>query len=208
MPDGDRYHTGVGRRFQKPYRMLCEGRLATDALERALLTAVKGEIKRHDAPLLRHVAAIGSVVESALLEAGFDVTHGCSVASLEVDRLRYASALAPRYADLTVDAAKSYLHEVRYGRTGIGSSPTELILTRVFDRCYRTEFEAPVLSTVDHYGDADPREVRQQLAELRPRLAHVFRNWAERAIERDSLTQLRLPRRAPQPKVRLDENLL
>lgn len=208
MPDGDRYHPGVGRRFQKPYRMLCEGRLAADAVERALLSAVRSEIKRHGAPLLRQVRAIGGVVEGALLEAGFDVTRGCSAASLEVDRLRYASGLPPRYADLIADAAKSYVHEVRYGRTEIGNSPTELILARVFDRCFRAEFEAPVLGTADHYGDADPHEVREQLSELRPRLARAFRTWSERAVARDTLSHLRLPPKPNQPKVRLDENLL
>lgn len=208
MPDGDIYHPGVGGRFQKPYRMICEERMPLETVERAVLSAVKHQIQRQGDVLLRQTLAIGVVVERALLETGFDVTRGCSLASVEVDELRYASALPPRYADLIVDAAKSYLHEVRYGREGIGDSPTELILERVFERCYRTEFEAPVLGKSGHYGNADPEAVQQQINDLRPRIIPVFRSWAERAVKHGALSHLRLPRRAPRPKIRLDDNLL
>ena len=208
MPDGDIYHPGVGRRFQKPYRMICEGRSDPRVTERVVLSAMKSEIQHHGDGALRHVREIGSAVERAFQEAGFDVTRGCVLASAEVDRLRYAGGLPPRLADLIVDAAKGYLHAVRYGRVEDVGSAEELILRRVYRRCYRTAFEAPVETKPDHYGDADLAAVTDRIAALRPAVDETLSKWAHKALEQGTVMRLKLPRRPRPVEIGLDDNLL
>ncbi len=208
MPDGDIYHPGVVRRFQKPYRMICEGRSDPRVTERVVLSAVKSEIQHHGDGALRHVRKLASAVEGAFLEAGFDVTRGCVLASSKVDRLRYAGGLPPRLADLIADASKSYLHAVRYGRMKDAGSAEELILRQVYRRYYRTAFEGPVETKSDHYGDADPAAVSDRLATLRPAVEETLSKWAHKALDDGTVMRLKLPRRPRTAEIGLDDNLL
>lgn len=207
MPDGDVYHTGVALRFQKPYKMLCEGRSTREATERILLRAVKKEIQRCGDALVQHAQQVADAVDQALREAG-DVTSGCVLGSKAVDRIGYSPGLPPRLADFVSNAAKDYLHDVRYGRLEEIRAPREEILQRVFHRFYRSEFEEPIASNQAHHAGADPGDVEARLQEVRPAVDYAFSQWARKADHEASLAGLRVPPRARMAAVDLDENIL
>ena len=195
MPDGDRFHTGIARRFQKPYKVICEGRTPTDVTEVILLRAVKMEIQKHGDAVVEHVIQIAGLMDRVLAESGFDVAGGCIAASAAVDNRRYDRRLPPRLSDLVCDAAKGYLHDIRYGRESAAVVEGVRLLERVFHRLYRCEFEEPVVSKSEHFGGVDSRLVADRLMELRPTVDAAFGAWAEKAAATGSLASLRLPRR-------------
>jgi len=208
MPDGDRYHTRIPLRFQKTYKVICEGREPVEVTEQLLLRALKKEIQKRGDLLVGHIIHLAEVMAQRLYDAGFDVTTGCSLASRAVDELRYRSSLPPRMADLVCDAAKGYLHDIRYNRGGSAIIDGEGLLKRVFHRLYRCDFEEPVEAKLDHYGGADSGAVSAQLQELRPAVDRTLTMWAHKAVETRSLARLRMPNGVRMATVTLDENLL
>ena len=52
MPDGDIVHVKLSRRYQKPYKQLCEGLYGDAELTRAVLRPLKQDLQDYgDAPL-------------------------------------------------------------------------------------------------------------------------------------------------------------
>ena len=208
MPDGDIYHSGIARRFQTPYKALCEGKDNLDDTERRVLRALKKELQKKGDPMIQHAQWVGKVVDQSIREAGFDVNSGCAAASVAVDQMRYRSGLSPRVADTVCEAAKEYIHDIRYRNLDEIGSGEEEVLERVFQRVYRSEFEEPVMNKREHYGAANPDTVKAQLEIIGPYVRETLSSWARKANAEGSMRKLRLPSRRQVAPVCLDENLL
>lgn len=208
MPDGDIYHSGIARRFQKPYKVICEGTHNPDDTLRIVLLPLKKVLQKKGDPMILHAQWVGKVVDQSIREAGFDVNSGCAAASVAVDQMRYRSGLSPRDADTVCEAVKEYIHDIRYRNLDEIGSEEEEVLERVFQRVYRSEFEEPVMNKREHYGAANPDTVKAQLEIIRPDVQETLSSWARKANAEGSMRKLRLPSRRQVAPVCLDENLL
>lgn len=207
MPDGDIYHSGIASRFQRPYRMLCEGIHEPENTKRQILDALKNEIQKKSDMVVHHAHRLAAAVERAISQAGLDVDYGCIAASEAVDRMRYHPALSPRVAETVCGAAKDYIHDIRHQKLVTIGPAGEQVLDRTFQRIYRSEFEDRVLNKQNHYNGADPGAVQAQLDAFRPDIEAACRTWARKANAEGSLKRLKRPPFKVNP-ISLDENLL
>ncbi|WP_299490094.1 hypothetical protein [Acaryochloris sp. IP29b_bin.137] len=207
MPDGDIVHSGLGRLYKKPYEWLCEGKATSEECARTPLAALKKDIiRKGNLPvrlsqymaerLIQTVNAIGdiSAVNWTAVNTAFDQiaqqTHG-------------SHALK----ELTLRAAKSFLHDLRYGQeTTISNAPTA-ILKGFFHEVYESEFKDRIPLTPTHHAGVDPTILDQRIGNIEPTIFTAIQKWANKAVHDGSVKNIRLPRREKIKEIDLNENI-
>jgi hypothetical protein len=114
MPDGDIVHVNLPRRYQKPYKQLCEGQYSDVELTRAVLRPLKRDLQEYgDAPLKliqQVVAEMNQISHEPLLKQSINWTEKNET----IDRCAQQIAGHPTAMALAVQACQQQLQELRY----------------------------------------------------------------------------------------------
>lgn len=208
MPDGDVVHSHLGRFYQKPYKILCEGVANPEDCARSLLKKLR-QILRETAkwPLLlsRNIAdlfsqSIGPLAFSNDIEA--------ARISRQIDELIRKADGPYREKELITRASKLILNDLRHGREVEGLNLQSIIYKRFIREVYEADFKERIPLSKEHYAGVSHCELQRRIEALEPWLDQGFHQFAQAAIKSQNLDNLRLPKRQCCRGIELDENLL
>jgi hypothetical protein len=208
MPDGDRVHSHLGRLYQKPYQIICEGVASFEDCARSLLKSLKRDLL-HTAkwPLLlsRDIAdlfsqCIGPLAFSNEIEA--------DRISRQIDELTRNVDCPLREKDLIKRASKSVLSDLRHGRETDYHNFQYTIFKRYIKEVYEYRFKERIPLNKEHYAGVSRGELQKRIEAMEPDLDRGIHHFAQTAIKGQNLDNLRLPQRQYRRCVELDDNLL
>jgi hypothetical protein len=208
MPDGDVVHSHLGRFYQKPYKILCEGVASSEDCARAILKKLRLDLRETAKwPLLlsRNIADLFSQVIGPL---AFSNDVEAAKISRQIDELTRRVGGSLRGKELMTRASKSLLNDLRHGQEINGRNPQALILKRYIREVYEADFKELIPLSKEHYAGVSHGELQRRIEAMEPYLDQGFHQFAQDAIKSQKLDNLRLPQRKFRRGIDLDENLL
>lgn len=209
MPDGDIVHSRLARFYKKPYQWLCERKANSDECARVAMEALKRDLMRKgDLPIIL-AKRMGEILERTINDASESSSVDWVALNMEFDTLVWQADGRPDLKELTLCAAKSVLHDLRYGREIDADNTSEAILKRyMFNGVYESEFKERILLFSEHHNGIDEVTLTGRIEEIQAGILAATSRWAKKATEDQSVENLRLPRRPRLKPVDLDEDLL
>jgi hypothetical protein len=208
MPDGDRVHSHLGRLYQKPYKILCEGVASSEECAYSLLKSLRQDLQQSAKwPLLlsRDIADLFSQCVGPL---AFSNDIEAARISRKIDELTLNVDCPSREKDLIVRASKSVLNDLRHGQETDMHNPQYIIFKRYIREMYEFRFKERIPLNKEHYAGVSRGELQKRIEAMEPDLDLGIHHFAQTAIKDQNLDKLRLPQRQYRRCVELDENLL
>ncbi|GFE72040.1 hypothetical protein [Chroococcus sp. FPU101] len=208
MPDGDIVHSGLRRLYQKPYKWLCEGKATSNECARVVLKKLKQDIKdKGDLPVML-AQSMAEILVQAISAVNKLEAEDYATLSMEFDKLVQQSNGRPGLKELVLRAAKSVLHDFRYGQQVDVGNPSVVILRRYMNEVYESEFRERISLTIEHYAGVARTTLSKRVQEIQPNINIAINKWAKDAINKQSIAKLSLPRRSSRKAIDLNEDLL
>jgi hypothetical protein len=212
MTDGDIVHDKLSWRYQKVYKVLCEGKHGPDECAWDIMGAMMRDTKKKGVAPILLAQQMGKLLKAAIENSNPHSFSSCWAAAVskELDRLAAGQTSCPYYdKQLVLRASKSILHDFRYGGRIDTCALEEVVVERYFQEVYRFYFEERIPLTPQHHGGVDNAAVMKRVKELEPELLPAFRKWAKQTnVNPHDVAKLRRPRRQKIKKIDLDEDLL
>ena len=207
MPDGDQYNGKLKYRHIQSYKMLCEDKFAIEEIQRKILENIRKSIRSMGDGVFENLKAMVDAIRGALHAEGLSKAERCQAASRTIDQARGYGTLSSRDYSMLSKAAKSYIHDVRYGNISAIGNEHEQILSHCFHHIYEAEFKEPVGQIEDHHNGIDHMKVMDKLSNMDPGMRESLFKLAKAVHEKQSTKNVRLPR-IEKKAVSIDENLL
>lgn len=112
MPDGDVVHARLAGRYQKPYRVLCEGAYDHNDCAWIVMNAIKKDIQAKGSGPILLAKRMRECLDRVTEATGEDQVVDWLSLSLEVDRCTRNAEGPPRTRGLVRRAAKGVLHDL------------------------------------------------------------------------------------------------
>lgn len=182
MPDGDIVHSKLPGIYQKSYQWLCEGKANIKECARTVIKALKRDLRRKGDLPVRLAKRMEESVERAINDAGENDSVDWTALSQEIDTLARQVDGRPDLKELTLSAARSVLHNLRYGQDIDTDNTTEVILQRYMYEVYKSDFkERTPLSK--HHAGIDEVTLNKRIEQIQPDILTAISKWAKKATE-------------------------
>ncbi|MEH2159098.1 hypothetical protein [Nostoc sp.] len=208
MPDGDIFHSGLSGLYQKPYRILCEGKFEGNECGRIITRALLTDIKKKGADPILLAKQMGDILAQGIKDSGNNQFVDCADLSRKLDRLAQQTNIPNRTKSLVLDAAKGILHDLRYGQRLDGSKIQELVIERYMRKIYVSNFEERIPLTPKHHANVDQVTLTERINSLQSDIFSQFSQWANKANVHEDVANLKRTRRSQIKEIDLEENLL
>jgi chorismate mutase len=208
MPDGDIVHSQLSWFYQKPYKLLCEGKDNSSEYAWVVKGAVIRDIKKNYGIGITYAKQIGEMFRQAMENADQNSCVNYAALSTEIDRQVGQAKVKHHVQELLRRAAKGILHEFRYNHTAETSNLPEAVVKRLFQEIYKSNFEQRIPLTSNHHADVDNATITERVEALSSDILGEISKWASKATADGDVKNLR---RSPRKKVKeidLDEDLL
>jgi hypothetical protein len=195
MPDGDIVHENLPRRYQKPYKQLCEGQRSAAELAHEALRPLKGDLRIYgDEPvkLIQQIATVLSqILNTPLLKQSVDWRGQSQI----IDRCAQQIDGHRTGMELAVKACKQQLQELRYKSCSYDSveEMSLAIMRKYVSAVYEANFEERVPLAQQHYNGVAQMTVDARLQGMRVYVEQGIEHFAAQIIHNDSVTTLRRP---------------
>jgi hypothetical protein len=204
MPDGDIVHVNLPRRYQKPYKQICEGQYGAAELAHTVLRSFKQDLQEYgDAPLklIQQVATeLNQIPDEPLLKQLVDWGEKSQI----IDRCAQQIYGRRTAMELAVHACQQQLQELRYS-----SCPHDFateILRKYGAAVYEANFEGRV-PLAQHYNGVAQATVDARLQDMRVHVEQGIDSFAAQMMRNGGVTALRCPPMARAP-IGLNDDLL
>ena len=210
MPDGDRVHSGLRSRYQKPYKILCEGAASSKECARSLLESLRKDLQDYGKlPLL----LAGDIADRFSQIIGpLEISNQVEWARISSDLEEMAQKVGgPLNAkELMIRAGKSVLNDIRYGREVETNNMQATIYERFIHEVFESEFKEriPLPLSLEHHAGVSHGVLESRVEAMEPYVDSGIQQFARAAIQNQSLEKLPLPRRQLRRDIELNENLL
>jgi hypothetical protein len=196
MPDGDIVHVNLPRRYQKPYKQLCEGQYGDVELTRAVLRPLKRDLQEYgDAPLklIQQVATeLNQIPDEPLLKQSINWAEKSKIIDGWAQRIS-----GPRIAiALAVKACQQQLQELRY--SSCAQDLTKEIYRKYVSSVYEANFEGRV-PLPQHYNGVAHAAVDARLQGMRAHVEQGIDSFAAQMLRNSNVSSLRCPPMARAP---------
>jgi hypothetical protein len=207
MADGDIFRNGLGH-YKKLYEWLCESKASMYECTRIAIKALKQDLqKKGDLPIIL-ARNIGERLSQIISVAGENNSVDWGSANMEIEKIVQVNGRHD-VKELILCAAKSFLHELRYGdnRELNARGISEEILGHYMTKVLESGFQGRIPLTDEHHAGMDDGTLKKLIQEMQPAVVSEIDNWAKKANRDGSVAKLRLPTRRQVTQVDMDEDL-
>ena|SRR5437870_5669923 len=204
MPDGDKVHEHLARRYQKPYKQICEGQYIHAELARAVLRPLKQDLQDYGDEPLKLIQQVATELSQIPHESLLKQSINWSEKSQNIDQCAQQMDGHRTAMELAVKACQQQLQELRYS-----NCPHDMVAEmkrKYVSAVYEANFEGRV-PLAQHYNGADQVAVDARLQGMRVHVERGIDNLVAQMMRKDSVTSLRRPPMASAP-IGLDDDLL
>ncbi|ALF52912.1 hypothetical protein ACX27_08635 [Nostoc piscinale CENA21] len=208
MPDGDVLHSGLSGMYQKPYRILCEGKFEVNECARIITGALLKDIKKKGADPIVLAKQMGELLSQEIKDFSNHKFVNWADLSRKLDKLAQQTNIPNRTKSLVLDAGKHILHDLRYGQRVDSTNIPELVIERYMQKMYVSNFEERIPLTPNHHANVDQVILTKRINSLQPDIFSQFSQWAKKANLDEDVANLKRTRRSQIKEIDLEENLL
>jgi hypothetical protein len=207
MPDGDRFHGLLGL-YQKPYRILCEGKLERNKCAWMTMQPFLKDLKKKGAAAIMIAKGMGELLTQVIKDSGNNQSIDWADLSKKIDKLAQQASIPNRTKSLVLDAGKSILNDLRYGQQFDTGTISEAVIEGYMQKVYVSEFEGRIPLITNHHAKVDNLTFTKRIEVLRKDIFSEIRKWAKKANVDEDVANLKRTRRSQVKEIDLDEDLL
>jgi hypothetical protein len=208
MPDGDIIHSGLLGIYQKPYQILCEGKLDRNECVWILMEAVLKDIKKQRADPIALCNQMGEYIAQVIKNSASNLFTDWTDLSKKIDRLAQQTNISNRTKSLVLDGAKDILHDLRYGQKIDVNTIKALVTERYMQKVYISNFKERIPLTDNHHANVDGVILAERIDALGSYISTQLSKWARKASVDEDVANLKRTRRSKVKGIDLDEDLL
>lgn len=207
MPDGDRFH-GLSGLYQKPYRILCEGKLERNECAWMMMEALRKDLNKKGDGAIVIAKGMGELLTQVIKDSSNNQSIDFADLSKKLDRLAQQANIPSRTKSLILDAGKSFLNDLRYGQQFNTSKISEAVIEGYMQKVYVSEFEGRIPLIPNDHAKVDNLTFTERIEVLRKDMFAQISAWAKKANVDEGVAKLRRNRRSQVKEIDLDEDLL
>jgi hypothetical protein len=207
MADGDIVHKHLSRFYRKLYECLCEGKASREESAGAVMKALKKNLQANGAGPIVLAQNISQKLDQIIGECNKNDAVNWANLNVEIERLVWQFNGPHRLKEIVLNAAKSFVRDLRYGVTIDIKNISEIIVQHYMHGVYESEFKERIPLIPEHHAGIDYVTLTRRIGEIQPDIDSVLEKWAKRANLDGHVKKLRLPLRPKMDKVDLDEDL-
>lgn len=188
MADGDKVHENLDKRWQDPYKQVCEWGLGAEAVGETVAERLKKDIKMYgEAPrnLLHDYAdLLAPLANGPMLN---NVANYVEV-NARAEELARSSPGQTVPIDAAHRAFEQQLQDIRWGIfTGSAQDLREALMAKYVNNIYLSNFEEKVpFNPQEHYRNVDQQTVNDRLAAIRPQIDKEINSLARQLAQPNS----------------------
>lgn len=200
MPDGDLLHPELHRKYQLPYRRLCEDVLRPDEQARGLVERVKGDIivsKSTFMPILQSVTKRLNNIAIAMPNQGASIDCQQEISNMQKTVLNLSTKQGesyPRYSkrifEIALRAAQDLLYSIERGNTPVNISFAYCL--QFTQRLYQAQFSDATPRLDDHFDNVKSAMLQEKLQQIQPHIDAEFEYLANQMVQQIGEETLRL----------------
>ena len=208
MPDGDIIHNRLLGIYQKPYQILCEGKLERNECFWILMGAVLKDIKFRRADAIALCNQMGEYIAQVIRNSAGNLFTCWADLSKKLDQLAQQANISNRTKSLVLDGAKDILHDLRYGQKIDLNKIQALVTERYMQKVYISNFKERIPLTVVHCANVDGVILAERIDALGSDINTQLSKWARKASLDEDVAKLKRTRRSKVKEIDLEEDLL
>lgn len=181
MPDRDKIHPQLPRRYYTPYRQICEGHESVEEIARAACKGLRKDIQEYGDVPLEMIDNIRSDFDKIASHPLFLPSVDWGELSRKVDDSNRKISGNNRAKAICCEAFKKYIHSLRF--EGPSSEDYKMqILSNYIDKIYISNFEEMIPLNQQHYNDETQDNVCKTLIKIRPYAESHIKDFAEKIL--------------------------
>ncbi|MGL5193447.1 MAG: hypothetical protein ACRC8Y_07565 [Chroococcales cyanobacterium] len=209
MTDGDIVHDKLSWRYQKVYKVLCEGKHGPKECAWMLMDAIIQDLNKKGAAPIVLAKCMGDSLRQAIENFNENGFRNSVALNEELKHLARQTPCPHDIRELILRASKVILHDFRYGRRTDTDALAEVTVAQYMHEFYRSKFEERIPLNPRHYAGVDNATLMKRVKALELELLPAFGKWAKQTnVNPHDVAKLRRPQRQNIEKIDLDENLL
>lgn len=207
MPDGDIFH-GLSGLYQKPYRILCEGKLERNECAWMTMQPFLKDLKKKGDAAIVIAKAMGELLAQGIKDSGNNQSIDSADLSKKLDRLAQQANIPNRTKSLALEAGKIVLNRLRNGEQFDTSTIPEVVIEGYMQKVYVSEFEARIPPIPNDHAQVDNLTFTERMEALRKDIFDQINKWAKKANVDEGVANLRRNRRSQVKEIDLEEDLV
>jgi len=206
MPDGDIFHGLLGL-YQKPYKILCEGKLERNECARITMQRFLKDIKKKGDAAILIAKGMGEILAQEIKDCD-NISSIAPDLSKKLDRLAQQANIPSRTKSLALEAGKIVLNRLRNGEEFDTKAIPEVVIEGYMQKAYVSEFEARIPPISNDHIQIDNLTFTERMEALRKDIFDQINKWAKKANVDESVAKLRRNRRSQVKEIDMEEDLV
>jgi len=203
MPDGDKVHSKLPWRYQRPYQRLCESKTSSQESVWELMKALLQDIRQKGDNFLKTAQLLAEELENHLLTIRFQ--GNLAPFREDIDKFIKNSNLSHRNQQILIQAIQNTLKKIQ--NNTFTNNLKEEMIAESFKIILRVNFIGKLPLNQAHYAGVDDQTLRQRVNEMTPEIESIIYTLSKKANQQGSVKNLRLPRRKNRQVIGMDEDL-
>jgi hypothetical protein len=203
MPDGDKVHSKLPWRYQRPYKRLCESKTSSQESVWELMKALLQDIRQKGDNFLKTAQLLAEELENHLLTIRFQ--GNLAPFREDIDKSIKNSNLSHYNQQILIQASRNLLKKIQ--NNILTNNLKEEIIAESFNIILRVNFISKLPLNQAHYAGVDDQLLQQLINEMIPEIQSIIYRLSKKANQQGSVKNLRLPRRKNRQVIGMDEDL-
>ena len=203
MPDGDKVHSKLPWRYQRPYKRLCESKTSSQESVWELMKALLQDIRQKGDNFLKTAQLLAEELENHLLTIRFQ--GNLAPFREDIDKFIKNSNLSHRNQQILIQAIQNTLKKIQ--NNTFTNNLKEEMIAESFKIILRVNFIGKLPLNQAHYAGVDDQTLQQRVNEMTPEIESIIYTLSKKANQQGSVKNLRLPRRKNRQVIGMDEDL-
>ena len=203
MPDGDKLHSKLPWRYQRPYKRLCESKTSSQESVWELMKALLQDIRQKGDNFLKTAQLLAEELENHLLTIRFQ--GNLAPFREDIDKFIKNSNLSHRNQQILIQAIQNTLKKIQ--NNTFTNNLKEEMIAESFKIILRVNFIGKLPLNQAHYAGVDDQTLRQRVNEMTPEIESIIYTLSKKANQKGSVKDLRLPRGKNRQVIGMDEDL-
>lgn len=203
MPDGDKVHSKLPWRYQRPYQRLCESKTSYQESAWELMKALLQDIQQKGDNFLKTAQLLAEELENHLLTIRFQ--GNLAPFREDIDKSIKNSNLSHYDQQILIQASHNLLKKIQ--NNILTNNLKEEMIAESFNITLRVNFIGKLPLNQAHYAGVDDQTLRERVNEMTPEIESIIYTLSKKANQQGSVKNLRLPRRKNRQVIGMDEDL-
>ncbi len=203
MPDGDKVHSKLPWRYQRPYKRLCESKTSSQESVWELVKALLQDIQQKGDNFLKTAQLLAEELENHLLTIRFQ--GNLAPFREDIDKSIKNSNLSHYDQQILIQASHNLLKKIQ--NNILTNNLKEEMIAESFNIILRVNFISKLPLNQAHHAGVDDQLLQQLINEMTPEIESIIYTLSKKANQQGSVKNLRLPRRKNRQVIGMDEDL-